>query len=220
MASNNNELHEIALENLNLLVREEKNITKSVFVSDGKKLDVVKDQNGYDTMFTLKELEYPVYFTFQHFMNVIVDRNDLSYRRRKELLGILDDVFDSLCDLSESRETQNKDSEDTSLNSFQCVLNDISDRLDAVREQTLVTRCERMYLFFDEFVEALCVVSRQLHTTPFDSDDEDDNDDDDQEDKEDDTEELLQSEDKVVPEKKKPDSLFSGFWESTLDKLD
>ena len=219
MATNNNELHEIALENLNLLVREEKNIATSVFVSDGKKLDVVKEQNGYDTMFTLKELEYPVYFTFQHFMNVIVDRNDLSYRRRKELLGILDDVFDSLCDLSESRETQNKDSEDTSLNSFQCVLNDISDRLDAVREQTLVTRCERMYLFFDEFVEALCVVSRQLHTTPFDSDDEDDNDD--QEDKEDDTE-LLQSDDKVVPEKKnkKPDSLFSGFWESTLDKLD
>ena len=170
MALNNNELHEIALENLNLLVKEEKNITKSVFVSDGKKLDVVKDQNGYDTMFTLKELEYPVYFTFQHFMNVIVDRNDLSYRRRKELLRILDDVFDSLCELSESRETQNKDSEDTSLNSFQCVLNDISDRLDAVREQTLVTRCERMYLFFDEFVEALCVVSRQLHTTPFDSD--------------------------------------------------
>mgnify|MGYP000647451450 CR=1 FL=1 len=215
MASNNNELHEIALENLNLLVREEKNITKSVFVSDGKKLDVVKDdQNGYDTMFTLKALEYPIYFTFQHFMNVIMERNDLSYRRRKELLRILDDVFDSLCDLSESRETQNKDSEDTSLNSFQCVLNDISDRLDAVREQTLVTRCERMYLFFDEFVEALCVVSRQLHTTPFDSDDEDD-----EEDKEDDTE-LLQEEDKVVPEKKKSDSLFSGFWESTLDKLD
>ena len=57
MALNNNELHEIALKNLNLLVKEEKNITSSVFVSDGKKLDVVKDdQNGYDTMFTLKEL--------------------------------------------------------------------------------------------------------------------------------------------------------------------
>ena len=209
MASNNNGLHEIALENLNLLVREEKNITKSVFVSDGKKLDVVKDQNGYDTMFTLKELEYPVYFTFQHFMNVIVDRNDLSYRRRKELLGILDDVFDSLCDLSESRETQNKDSEDTSLNSFQCVLNDISDRLDTVREQTLVTRCERMYLFFDEFVEALRIVSDQLYVSPFDADDE-----------EEEEEELLHDEDKEVPEKKKPDSLFSGFWFSTLDKLD
>tara|TARA_Y100001970_G_C14134947_1_gene803770 strand:- start:545 stop:1174 length:630 start_codon:yes stop_codon:yes gene_type:complete len=209
MASNNNELHEIALENLNLLVREEKNITKSVFVSDGKKLDVVKDQNGYDTMFTLKELEYPVYFTFQHFMNVIVDRNDLSYRRRKELLGILDDVFDSLCDLSESRETQNKDSEDKSLNSFQCVLNDISDRLDTVREQTLVTRCERMYLFFDEFVEALRIVSDQLYVSPFDADDE-----------EEEEEELLHDEDKEVPEKKKPDSLFSGFWFSTLDKLD
>ena len=65
MATNNNGLHEIALENLNLLVREEKNITKSVFVSDGKKLDVVKDQNGYDTMFTLKELEYrPLVFLF------------------------------------------------------------------------------------------------------------------------------------------------------------
>ena len=209
MASNNNGLHEIALENLNLLVREEKNITKSVFVSDGKKLDVVKDQNGYDTMFTLKELEYPIYFTFQHFMNVIVDRNDLSYRRRKELLGILDDVFDSLCDLSESRETQNKDSEDTSLNSFQCVLNDISDRLDTVREQTLVTRCERMYLFFDEFVEALRIVSDQLYVSPFDADDE-----------EEEEEELLHDEDKEVPEKKKPDSLFSGFWFSTLDKLD
>ena len=115
------------------------------------------------------------------------------------------------------------DSEDKSLNSFQCVLNDISDRLDAVREQTLVTRCERMYLFFDEFVEALCVVSRQLHTTPFDSDDEDDGEeveeDDGEEVDEDDTE-LLQSEDKGVPEKKKSDSLFSGFWVSTLDKLD
>ena len=160
-------------------------------------------------MFTLKELEYPVYFTFQHFMNVIVDRNDLSYRRRKELLGILDDVFDSLCDLSESRETQNKDSEDKSLNSFQCVLNDISDRLDTVREQTLVTRCERMYLFFDEFVEALRIVSDQLYVSPFDADDE-----------EEEEEELLHDEDKEVPEKKKPDSLFSGFWFSTLDKLD
>lgn len=212
MASNNNELHEIALENLNLLVREEKNITKSVFVSDGKKLDVVKEQNGYDTMFTLKELEYPVYFTFQHFMNVIVDRNDLSYRRRKELLGILDDVFDSLCDLSDSRETrENKDPEDKSGKSFELILNDISDRLDTVREQTLVTRCERMYLFFDEFVEALRIVSDQLYVSPFDADDEGD---------EDDEEELLHDEDKEVPEKKKPDSLFSGFWYSTLDKLD
>lgn len=213
MASNNNELHEIALDNLNLLVREEKNITKSVFVSDGKKLDVVKDQNGYDTMFTLKELEYPIYFTFQHFMNVIVDRNDLSYRRRKELLGILDDIFDSLCDLSESRETQNKDSEDTSRKSFELILNDISERLDTVREQTLVTRCERMYFFFDEFVEALRIVSDQLYVSPFDADDEDD---------EEGEEELLHDEDKEVPKEKhkKSDSLFSGFWYSTLDKLD
>lgn len=211
MASNNNELHEIALENLNLLVKEEKNITKSVFVSDGKKLDVVKEQNGYDTMFTLKELEYPVYFTFQHFMNVIVDRNDLSYRRRKELLGILDDIFDSLCDLSESRETQNKDSGDKSRKSFELILNDISDRLDAVREQTLVTRCERMYLFFDEFIEALRIVSDQLYVSPFDADDE-----------EEEEGELLHDEDKEVPKEKnkKSDSLFSGFWFSTLDKLD
>ena len=97
MASNNNELHEIALENLNLLVKEEKNITSSIFVTDGKKLDVVKDdKNGYDTMFTLKELEYPIYFTFHHFMTIITDNNEISYRKRKELLGILDDIFDSL----------------------------------------------------------------------------------------------------------------------------
>ena len=111
-----------------------------------------------------------------------MDRNDLSYRRRKELLGILDDVFDALCELSESRETQNKDSEDTSRKSFELILNDISDRLDAVREQTLVTRCERMYLFFDEFVEALHTVSKHLYVTPFDADDEEEEDENSEED--------------------------------------
>ena len=211
MASNNNELHEIALDNLNLLVREEKHITTSVFVSDGKKLDVVKDdQNGYDTMFTLKELEYPVYFTFQNFMNVIVDRNDLSYRRRKELLGILDDIFDSLCEMSESRETQNKDSEDKSLKSFEITLNDISDRLDTVREQTLVSRCERMYLFFDEFVEALQTVSKHLYVTPFDSDDE--------EEVEEESSEEVPEEEVEEQKHEKPESMFDAFWFRSISK--
>ena len=145
-------------------------------------------------------------------MTIITDNNEISYRKRKELLGILDDIFDSLCELSESRETNNKESEDTSVKSFELILNDISDRLDTVREQTLVTRCERMYLFFDEFIEALRIVSDQLYVSPFDADDEE----------EEEEEELLHDEDKEVPKEKnkKSDSLFSGFWFSTLDKLD
>ena len=209
MALNNNELHEIALENLNLLVKEEKNITSSIFVTDGKKLDVVKDdKNGYDTMFTLKELEYPIYFTFQHFMTIITDNNEISYRKRKELLGILDDIFDSLCELSESRETNNKESEDTSVKSFELILNDISERLDTVRERTIVTRCERMYLFFDELVEAFQTVSKHLYVTPFDADNEEEAENSEEEDENSEEQE----------HNKEPESIFGGFWTQDTSK--
>ena len=218
MALNNNELHEIALENLNLLVKEEKNITSSIFVTDGKKLDVVKDdQNGYDTMFTLKELEYPIYFTFHHFMTIITDNNEISYRKRKELLRILDDIFDSLCELSESRETNNKESEDTSVKSFELILNDISERLDTVRERTIVTRCERMYLFFDGLVEALQIVSKHLYVTPFDADDEEEEEDENSEEQSNNSEEQSNNSEEQE-NNKEPESIFGGFWTQDTSK--
>ena len=223
MTLNDSVLHEIAINNLNLLVKEDKNITTSLFACNGKELNIV-DKDNFDSVYTLKEIEYPIYFTFNHFMTIITDNNEISYRKRKELLGILDDILTALCVLSDYHETEldnkSKDDREGSLpeiKQFNAVLNDISDRLDTVRERTIVTRCERMYLFFDELVEAFQTVSKHLYVTPFDVDDEEEEDKNSEE--EDENSEEEEDENSEEQENnKEPESIFGGFWTQDTSK--
>ena len=216
-------MNDIAIHNLNLLVKEDKHITTSLFVCNGKELNIV-DKGNFDAVYTLKEIEYPIYFTFNHFMTIITDNNEISYRKRKELLGILDGIFHALCVLSDYHETdldkKTKDDRESSLSEikqFNSVLDDISDRLDAVRERTIVTRCEGMYLFFDEFVDAIQIVSKQLYVSPFDIDNESSDDKDTADDDDDDAD----NNDGEKEVNNKSSSLFGGFWiQDTSGKSD
>ena len=228
MALNDSVLHEIAINNLNLLVKEDKNITTSLFACNGKELNIV-DKDNFDSVYTLKEIEYPIYFTFNHFMTIITDNNEISYRKRKELLGILDDILTALCVLSDYHETEldNKSKDDREgsipeIKQFNAVLNDISDRLDTVRERTIVTRCERMYLFFDELVEAFQTVSKHLYVTPFDADNEEEDENSEEEDENSEEEDENSEEEYENSEEqehnKEPESIFGGFWTQDTSK--
>ena len=230
MALNDSVLHEIAINNLNLLVKEDKNITTSLFACNGKELNIV-DKDNFDSVYTLKEIEYPIYFTFNHFMTIITDNNEISYRKRKELLGILDDILTALCVLSDYHETEldNKSKDDREgsipeIKQFNAVLDDISDRLDTVRERTIVTRCERMYLLFDEFMEALQTVSKYLYVTPFDADNKEEEEDENSEEEDENSEEEDENSEEEYENSeeqennKEPESIFGGFWTQDTSK--
>ena len=64
------ELDKTAIENLKLLNDLNDNLKECQLVIDGNKLTKSVDEN-YDTIINLRELEYPIYFTFNQLLNSI-----------------------------------------------------------------------------------------------------------------------------------------------------
>ena len=121
----------------------------------------------------LQLLEYPVYFTYNQVLNEISDNCALTYKQKKYLLNLIEESLDNLCELVNNHDNHDYDKK----NILNQIIHNIDNRFDIVKEKTIVTRCEFMFLFFDDLVDAFHEVSKYLHITPFTPEDEGDEDD-------------------------------------------
>ena len=184
------ELNTIAVNNLELLrdlgdIIEDYNI-----VVDGK---VISHSNeNYEGLFSLKELEYPIYFSFHQIFNSIRYSNlyKIEGYKTKELIELFNEGIDKIVDILDQTEN------DPHNQTISQLIDDIDNKYLVLRERahscSFWKISETFNDYLDTFSEALKECNKYLYiTTRYDNlfeEDEDDGEDDGKDDGEDDGE--------------------------------
>ena len=93
-------LNNIAISNLELLCDLGDNIEEYNLVVDGNNIRRSTDEN-YDGIFSLRELEYPIYFSFHQLLNSLRYSNlyRLEDYKTSEIIQLLDGSIDKVVDI-------------------------------------------------------------------------------------------------------------------------
>ena len=143
-------MNTIAFDNITLLLNEE--YKTKYLISNNNKLELV-DKNNQELC--LKDLEYPVYFTYNHILNEILENGDIAYLTKKRLLRMIDLSMDSLYNYINDYNDDNSN--------MHLLLEDIDKRYDNIRSKTLVNYCENIIYLFDEIVDGFRDAGRYLY---------------------------------------------------------
>ena len=127
-------------------------------IADGNKLSLI-EKNDYDPVNKLSSLEYPIFFSFHHLLNLISDDNSLSYQYRINLLENINyslyQLMDFITDLDEKETEENKILID--------IINNIDERYDIIHEKIKYTYCEKFILMFDNIIEGFKEAGKYLY---------------------------------------------------------
>ena len=157
---------QIAFENLVLLSEKQNNIDDYHIIIDGPYIKNIEKQDDYNTLFTLRELEYPVLLTFERILFFVEHTYSSKYNNhtKQELMFMLDKSLDNLIYLYDNIEEQYK--ENTIFSDILDVLDDKYHLLDNQRDSTYVRLSEQMSLLFDSLVEAFAESKKYLYISP------------------------------------------------------
>ena len=150
-------MNKTAIANLGLL---DVYLPEQKLISEGCELSLI-DRDDYDTVSKVKDLEYPIYYTYSEILNLISYDNDLSYKKR---LNYLERLYESLDVLIRYIDDYNE-KENTRL----CyIVEKIYERHEIVKSQTLYTNpwSEKIVLFFDELVDGFRLAGKYLYHPP------------------------------------------------------
>ena len=157
-------LNNIAISNLELLCDLDDNMEEYNLVVDGNNIQRSTDEN-YDGIFSLRELEYPIYFSFHQLLNSL--RYSNLYRiedyKTSEIIQLLDESIDKVIDLLDK--TQN----DPRNNVLCQIIDDVDDKYDILRERNDTCSFWKAYEtlndYLDTFCEALKECNRYLYVS-------------------------------------------------------
>ena len=148
-------MNTIAFDNLKIINNYNNN---NYLIADGNLLSLI-EKDDYDPVNKLSSLEYPIYFTFHHLLNLILDDNSLSYQYRINLLENINyslyQLMDFITDLDEKETEENKTLID--------IINNIDERYDIISEKIKYTYCEKFILMFDNIIEGFKEAGKYLY---------------------------------------------------------
>lgn len=157
-------LNNIAISNLELLCELDDNIEEYNLVVDGNNIQRSTDEN-YDGIFSLRELEYPIYFSFHQLLNSL--RYSNLYRiedyKTSEIIRVLDESIDKIVDILDK-------TQDDPHNNILCqIIDDVDDKYDILRERhdscSFWKAYETLNDYLDTFCEALKECNRYLYVS-------------------------------------------------------
>lgn len=157
-------LNNIAISNLELLCDLDDNIEEYNLVVDGNNIQRSTDEN-YDGIFSLRELEYPIYFSFHQLLNSL--RYSNLYRiedyKTSDLIQLLDESIDKVVDILDK-------TQDDPQNNVLCqIIDDVDDKYDILRERHDTCSFWKVYEtlndYLDTFSEALMDCNRYLYVS-------------------------------------------------------
>jgi hypothetical protein len=150
-------MNETALSNIRILNRELSDSHQ--LIADGNKLSLIEKED-FSALDTLADLEYPIYFTYQHLLNSVTYDKNLSYLSRRYLLEQMEDSFDIVSDFL------NDYDEDT--RHFNELIESIELRHSDVSHQTLYKNktCGKIVILFDKMVELMRNGAQYLYFDP------------------------------------------------------
>lgn len=152
-----NKMNKIVFANLGLL---DIYLQDQKLISEGCELTLI-DKDDYDTVSKVKELEYPIYYTYNEILNIISYDNDLSYSRK---VDYLEKVYDSLDVLIQYIEDYHEN-ENTRI----CyIVDNIHARYEIVKSQVLYKNpwTEKVVFLFDQLVDSFREANRYLYFSP------------------------------------------------------
>ena len=85
-------MNKLAYDNLKLL--NEVYSDSLYLISDHNILSLIEKDN-YDTCSNIKSLEYPIYFTYHHILNIVDYDKDISYKNKMNLLTMIDNSLNN-----------------------------------------------------------------------------------------------------------------------------
>jgi len=162
-------LDSIAIKNLETLVSLNNKIEEYQLVIDGYEITRSEDDN-YEGIFSLKELEYPIYFSFNQLLNSIRYSNlyKIEGYKTNELLHLMDDSIDKVIEILDKTE------EDPHNNHLCEIIDEVDNKYLVLNERNNTCSFWKIYEtlndYLDTFSEALLECNRYLyissHYTP------------------------------------------------------
>ena len=146
-------MEEIAIRNLQVLIHPSK-LAANKFTLQNNEM-ITNEDDSFDTIYTLQELEYPVYFTFHQLMNHVHTsyRNDLHGYTRKDIIDMMEDALDNLCELYERSEAKRLQ--------FGVMLDDLDDKVFYIKQYYRYGMCSWFPTIIKEWIHTSCMFAIQ-----------------------------------------------------------
>jgi hypothetical protein len=160
-----NKLDRIAIKNLELLNDLTDNIDEYQFVVNGHVISRSDDEN-YEGIFNLKELEYPIYFSFHQLFNSIRYSNlyKIEGYKTHDIIQLMDNAIDKIVTILEKTE------EDPHNESLCEIVDEIDEKYIILNERDKTCSFGKIFETFndylDTFSEALTECKRYLYISP------------------------------------------------------
>ena len=146
-------MNKLAYDNLKLL---DKKYSDALFLMSDNNILSLIEKDDFDTCSQIKFLEYPLYFTYHQLLNIIQYDNDISYKKKRVLLSMIDNSLDNLVNYINDYEEEN----DTLLT----MIDDIFSRTERVKEDTKYnSTLEQIIYFFDDMVDGFRLANKYLY---------------------------------------------------------
>lgn len=152
-------MNKLAYDNLKLL--DEEHSDSLYLISDHNILSLIEKDN-FDTCSNIKSLEYPIYFTYHHILNIVDYDKDISYKNKMNLLDMIENSLNNLINYLDDYEEQ----EGETVENITILIDDIYERYDLVKNNQKQYYLERFVYLFDEIVDGFREAGRYLYFTP------------------------------------------------------
>ena len=144
-------LDETAVNNLKILNDLNQNLNECQLVIDGNKISKSTDEN-YDKIINLRELEYPIYYTFNQLLNSI--RYSTLYKienyKTKDLIRLMDNAIDCIVDMLETCE------QDPNHDNFTDIIDNIDEKFIILRNRYETCSIWRITETFNDYLDSIC----------------------------------------------------------------
>ena len=132
-------------------------IQDQILISEGNELSLMGKED-YNIVGKLQSLEYPIYFTYHELLNKISYDKDLSYSKKISYLDKIYESLDVLIQYIDDYEEEN--------NKICFIIDNIYERYEKVKSQTVYTWGENMIFIFDNLVDSFRNTRKYLYFTP------------------------------------------------------
>ena len=150
----NQDLSKVAMDNL-LFLNKGENFINNKYKLNHLSFESSEDDN-FDTIYSLKELEYPLYFTFNQLLNEIHTSYDYAIHgyNRWDIINMLDNVVEMLYQYYESCKENN--------NIFEAFLDDIDNKVFFTQGYYKYGICHWIPIKFNDYLNRFCIKSIKI----------------------------------------------------------
>ena len=144
-------LDETAVNNLKILNDLNNNLNECQLVIDGNKIKKSTDEN-YDKIINLRELEYPIYYTFNQLLNSIRYSNlyKIEGYKTKDLIYLMDNAIDCIVDMLENCE------KDPNYDNFTDIIDNVDEKFIILRNRYETCSIWRVVETFNDYLDSIC----------------------------------------------------------------